>query len=326
MKKTFLIFTILVAMVNIFALSTVRKNNKAVKTMQDSLLYNAEAELKEYLENDPDHPILNYNYGLVKLKQFEQSPASNKGGLNKAIDSFERAKADTTRSNLHAIYYNQANTFYHLEDYVNALHGYQEANTFLDSTTVDPDLLFNIGNSLYKFVESNPEHDSLLTMAQDVFKNAHEVGDKAIKQKITHNLGNISFTQENYQEALAYYIEALKLNPNSEDTRINYEIALKKLAEQQENQQDQKQEDENQDQKESDQKQEQQSTDQQKEQKQQQEEAKKKQDDYDKLSEEEKEKLEAEKKLDALLQEQSRPEDQEKKPEIFKQKPTGKYW
>ena len=40
----------------------------------------------------------------------------------------------------------------------------------------------------------------------------------------------------------------------------------------------------------------------------------------------EKEKLEAEKKLDALLQQQARPEENEEKPKIRQQQPTGKYW
>lgn len=323
MKKLILIMIIIISLVQVYGFSSVRKNNKAVALIQDTLLYNAEEQLKEYLEDDSDNPILNYNYGVVKLKQFEVEN-NNKLGLESAIASFEKAKADTSKSNQQSIYYNQGNAYYNIGDYPNAINNYQESSTFLDSTNIDPDLLYNYANSLYKFAEANTEYDSLFTMAQGIFKATSGMVDSKHRQKIMHNLGNVAFQQENYQEAISYYIESLKLNPNSEDTRINYEVALRKLAEQQSQDQQQDQEQEQQEEN-SDEKQEQSENEQQSQQKQE-EEAKEKQEQYDKLSEEEKEKLEAEKKLDALLQQQARPEENEDKPTIRQQKPTGRYW
>ena len=320
MKRIIFSIVLIGFLVPAYGFSSVWRNNEAVESIKDTLLYNADKKLKESLDKDPDNPILNYNYGLTKLKQYEEY--KDDSGLEQAIQSFEKAKTDTTKSNLQANSFNQANAYYNLKDYANAINSYQESGTYLDTTNVDPDLLYNYANSLYKFVEENTEYDSLLTMAQDIYKSTSGMVDKDHRQKIWHNLGNTAFQQENFQEAISYYVEALKLDPKSEDTRINYEVALRKLAQQQsQNQQQQEQEQENQ---EGSEEQKQESSGKQ-EQEQQQQDAKEKQEQYDELSDEEKEKLEAEKKLDALLQEQSREEDNDK-PEIRKQKPSGRYW
>ncbi len=320
MKRTIFMVIMCLFLVEAYSFTTVRKNNKAVEAIQDTLLYRAEDDLKDLLEKDPDNPVLNYNYGVVKLREFEEY--RDKKGLQSAVESLEKAKTDTTKSNLQAIYYNQANAYYNLEDYPNAIHNYQTSASYLDSTNVDPDLLYNYANSLYKFAESNPEYDSLYTMAQDIYKSTGGMVDSAHKQKIWHNLGNSAFKQENYQEAINYFVQSLKLDPNSEDTRVNYEIALRKLAEQEAQQEEQK----NQNQQEDSNQENDKSENQQQEQQKQEEDAKEKQEQYDDLSEEEKEKLEAQKKLDALLQQQARPEQDDDKPKLRQQRPTGRYW
>ncbi len=316
--KNILIMILSIIAINSHAFGSVSKNNKAVQALNDTLLFNAEELLKEGLEKDPDNPVLNYNYGLAKLRQFEEY--RNETGLSEAIDSFEKAKADTSKSNLQAIYYNQANAYYSLKDFAQAINNYQESASYLDSTDVDLDLVYNYANSLYKFVDENADYDSLLTMVDDMYKAAVSNADSKHKQKIMHNLGNSSFKQEKYQDAINYYIESLKLNPKSEDTRINYEIALKKLAEQQSQSQEEQKEN-----KESDSEKEQENSSNQEEEQQKQE-AQEKQEQYDDLSKEEKEKLEAEKKLDALLQEQSRDDDNDNKDKIRQQRPSGRYW
>lgn len=318
MKKMLFILLIFIT-INAYGFGRVSKNNQAVKAINDTLLYNAEEELKEILEKDPDNPIINYNYGLTKLKQFEEY--RNESALAESIESFEKAKADTSRTNLQALYYNQANAYYNLKDYASAVNNYQESATYLDSTSVDLDLVYNLANSIYKFAEENPEYDSLLTRVDEMYKSIVSGVDQQHKQKILHNLGNSAFKQSKYQDAINYYVESLRLNPKSETTRINYEIALRKLSEQQSSQEKQ----ENQDKKKSDQEHEG-SSKQDQEQEQQQQEAKEKQEEYDDLSKEEKEKLEAEKKLDALLQEQSRDDDNEDKTKFRQNRPSGKYW
>ncbi len=316
MRNIFIIILTIIS-VNSFAFGLVSKNNKAVESLNDTLLYNAENQLKEGLEKSPNNPILNYNYGLTKLRQFEEY--KDQSALEDAIEGFEKAKADTSKTNLQAIHYNQANAYYNLKDYTRALQNYQEAGTYLDSTNVDLDLIYNYANSIYKFVEENTQHDSLLTMVEQMYKSSLSGGDNQLKEKVFHNLGNTAFQQEKYQDALAYYIEALKLNPQSENTRINYEIALRKLDQQKGQNQQQDKSEEGNSQQEQDE-----STSQ--EQEQQKQDAQDKQEQYDDLTQEEKEKLEAEKKLDALLQEQSRDDDNEEKKKIRQQRPTGRYW
>ena len=239
MKRLMFIIIISLLFVEVYGLSTISKNNKAVKAIQDTLLYRAEEELEAGLEKNPENPTLNYNYGVVKLRQFEEN--KDKTGLESAVKSFEKAKVDTTTSNLQATYYNQANAYYHLQDYPNAIHNYQFSATYLDSTNVDPDLLYNYANSLYKFAEANPEYDSLYTVAQNIYKSTSGMVDSQQKQRIWHNLGNSAFKQEQYQEAVNYYVQALRLDPESEDTRVNYEIAVRKLAEQEAQNQKQQQ-------------------------------------------------------------------------------------
>lgn len=318
MKNNFLIILIFASMIQLFSFGIVSKNNEAVESIKDSLLYNAEEKLLEGLKKNPDNPILNYNYALAKLRQFEDY--KDKSGLEEAIKSFEKAKEDTTRSNLQAILYNQANAYYYNKDFANAVNSYQESATYLDSTKVDPDLQYNYANSLYKFIEDKSEFDSLYTMVEDIYKGTLANVDKNHKQKIWHNLGNTAFQQENYKDAISYYIEALKLDPSSEDTRINYEIALQKLAEQEGKNQANSDNNSDGEDKQSGQE------EQKEEENQQEQQNKNKQEQYDDLSDEEKEKLEAEKKLDALLQEQSRSEDNENKAKIRQQRPSGRYW
>lgn len=317
MRKSIIFAVIFLSLATLFGGSVIRDNNKAVVSAQDTLLYNAEKMIDKALKKDEDNPILNHNRGVIKLRQFEEY--KDKSGITEAIANLEKAKADTSRTNLHSAYYNQANGYYHLQDYGQAMQNYQESSTFLDSTSVDPDLLYNYANSLYKIAETNAEYDSLFAYAQEIYQGTAGMVDSNHKQQILHNLGNSFFKQKMYQESLSSYIEALRLNPKSEDTRLNYEIALRELEAQQS--QEQQQQDNPDDQGEE---QESSETSEQEQQKQQ-DEAKEKQDQYKDLSEEEKEKLEAEKKFNALLQQQSQPENEDK-PDMKKARPTGRYW
>lgn len=321
MKKLLIFTVIYLSLATLLGNSAIKNNNKAVVQEEKRLFYDAEKLIDKALKKDEDNPILNYNRGVIKLRQFEEY--KDKSGLEEAVLNLEKAKADSSRTNLYSTYYNQANGFYHLKDYLSAIGNYQASNTFLDSTNVDPDLLYNYANSLYKFADSESEYDSLFTQAQQIYQGTAGMVDKEHKQHIMHNLGNSFFKQEMYQDAVGHYIEALKLNPESEDTRKNYEIALRELEKQQ-SQEQQQQDGEGEDEDKEEEQQESPETSQQ-EQDQQQQDAQDKQDQYQDLNKEERDKLDAEKQLDALLQQQSQ-SDNEKKPDIQKPRPTGRYW
>lgn len=88
--------------------------------------------------------------------------------------------------------------------------------------------------------------------AETAFKafNSQEISEKE-QAKLFHNKGNSQFKQQNYNEAIESYKQALKLDPTNDSSRYNLAMAMRKLMQQeqqeQENQQqsDSNQEDEN---------------------------------------------------------------------------------
>lgn len=94
----------------------------------------------------------------------------------------------------------------------------------------DPRALFNLGNAYYR-------QDSAAA-AQRTFENAASIAKGPQAQaRAYHNLGNSWMKQQNFQEAVNAYKEALKRSPNDADTRYNLAYAQKKLAQQQQQQQ-----------------------------------------------------------------------------------------
>lgn len=70
-----------------------------------------------------------------------------------------------------------------------------------------------------------------------------------LASKANYNLGNVAFNSQDYQKAVDYYKQALRLNPSDNDARRNLRIAQLKIQNQDQNQnQDQdKQQDQEQD-------------------------------------------------------------------------------
>ncbi len=77
----------------------------------------------------------------------------------------------------------------------------------------------------------------------DLIANAN---NNTIIEKASYNLGNIAFNNNNYQQSIEYYKNALRKNPSNDLARQNLRLAQKKLQEQQD-QQDQQNKDKNQD-------------------------------------------------------------------------------
>jgi tetratricopeptide (TPR) repeat protein len=93
---------------------------------------------------------------------------------------------------------------------------------------------FNLANSLYK-QEKYAEASAILDSLKNKTSNANQ------KSKVYHNLGNSLLKEEQFQESIEAYKEALKLNPQAEDSRYNLSYAYKKLRQQQQQQQQQQQ-------------------------------------------------------------------------------------
>lgn len=83
---------------------------------------------------------------------------------------------------------------------------------------------YNLGNSIYR--QNQPSE------AKYKFESAVEVAKtKEEKHKAFHNLGNAFMLEKNYQGAVDAYKNALRNNPQDDETRYNFALAKKKLKE-----------------------------------------------------------------------------------------------
>lgn len=98
--------------------------------------------------------------------------------------------------------------------------------------------------------------DSIMGPMLDEARNAFNASSQAylekgnVSSKAFYNLGNISFTQKQYDEAIREYKEALRLNPDDDNARRNLRIAQLQKNENNQNQQQQQQQDQQQQQQE----------------------------------------------------------------------------
>jgi Ca-activated chloride channel family protein len=106
----------------------------------------------------------------------------------------------------------------------------------------DPDnakLHFNLGNALAKMGSAEE--------AEAAFSRYKSLVESPVDESLAdYNTGKMLSDLEQYDQALNYFREALKNNPEDADARHNYELALQKQQEQQqENQQQQSDSDDN---------------------------------------------------------------------------------
>jgi len=101
---------------------------------------------------------------------------------------------------------------------------------------------YNLGDALYRQGKFDEAADNFGKVAQ-------EAADPELKAKALHNLGNSQLSKQEFDKALNSYKQALRLNPNDEDSRYNLAYA-RKMIQQQQQQQEQNQDQENQEDKE----------------------------------------------------------------------------
>jgi len=93
------------------------------------------------------------------------------------------------------------------------------------SASKNPDKMapvFNLGNSIYRqnqIAESKVQYKKVIELGQTHFE----------KHRAYHNLGNIYMSEKKYAEAVDAYKNALKHNPDDDETRYNYALAKKFL-------------------------------------------------------------------------------------------------
>lgn len=121
---------------------------------------------------------------------------------------------------------------------------YEEAaQLYRDAIADDPEnakLHFNLGNALAKM--GNAEE------AEAAFSRYKSLVESPVEESLAdYNTGKMLTDMEQYDDALNYFRETLIKNPDDRDARHNYELALRKQQEQQqENEQEQSDSDENQ--------------------------------------------------------------------------------
>ena len=81
---------------------------------------------------------------------------------------------------------------------------------------------YNLGNSIYRQDQGTEAKYAFL-------RTIESTKDRSQKHQAFHNLGNVFMKQKAYTEAVEAYKNALRNNPNDEQTRYNFALAKKML-------------------------------------------------------------------------------------------------
>ncbi len=144
----------------------------------------------------------------------------------------------------------QGNTKFEKGDVVAALKLYMEAQKANPSS---PEAIFNMGVAQARLASQSTKSDEkksteMLEAAKSNLTIVTAMKGRAlpIAAFACYNLGNMSFREEKYPEAIAMYQQALRINPEFNEARRNLRIAQLKQNENQDKKQD-KNQDKNQD-------------------------------------------------------------------------------
>jgi len=129
-------------------------------------------------------------------------------------------------------------------DFVNAEGDYRRAISKSDKNAAAP---YNLGRAYY-----NRES---FTEAFGRFKQAGEKAEeKPVKHRAFHNMGNVFMKNKEYEKAVEAYKQALRNNPNDDETRYNLALAKEMLKKQQDEQKNDENKDDKKDQDQKDEK------------------------------------------------------------------------
>lgn len=121
----------------------------------------------------------------------------------------------------------KANDAYRSGDYETAAQLYRQA---IAENPDDARLHFNLGSALAKMGESEAS-----VQAFQIAKQLME--DPQDKARADYNAGTALSEAEMYEEALDFYRNAMRNNPDDPDAKHNYEMSVKKKQEQEQQQQ-----------------------------------------------------------------------------------------
>ena len=120
----------------------------------------------------------------------------------------------------------EGNRQFHAGEYEKARESYRKALQKVPGSSV---ATFNLGDSEYKLDE--------FSGAEKSFLEAIESGNRELLAQAHYNLANSLFKQEQIEESIEGYKQALRLNPADRAAKHNLEFALKQQQEQEKQQQ-----------------------------------------------------------------------------------------
>ena len=128
-------------------------------------------------------------------------------------------------------YIRQGNKLFRSGDYPNAEVAYRKA---IEKNPKNPQAVYNLGNALMA-----QKKDSAAVVQ---FESATKLETNPLrKAKAYHNMGVVCQSHKMYGEAIEAYKNALRLNPNDDETRYNLVLCKHQQQKQQQNQQNQNQ-------------------------------------------------------------------------------------
>ncbi|MFC2054086.1 hypothetical protein ACFLV7_07280 [Chloroflexota bacterium] len=133
------------------------------------------------------------------------------------------------------------NSAYAKQAYEEALSAYQFAQ--IESPEL-AEPYYNAANSLYKqgmYAEALEQISQALSFAKE----------ETLVENSFYNLGNSSFSTQEWENSIAAYTEALLLNPDDLDAKYNLELALQQLQQQEQQEEQEQDQEQNQDQEQS---------------------------------------------------------------------------